>query len=185
MRQHLELGYRCFYLNSEPMIAGMRSYLAALSIDVESGMRDGSLVLSSEQSHVVDGRFDSAKMIQSLEDAVASALEDGYAGLFATGDMSWEFGRNKDFSAPVEYEWRLEDLFQRCPQLSGICQYHADSFPHDVVRNGVRTHQAVFASETLSVIHPHYLRPERWPEAAIPDPELHAFVARLLPSAVE
>ena len=33
------------------------------------------------------------------------ALDDGYSGLWATGDMSWEFGPAKDFSMLLEYEW--------------------------------------------------------------------------------
>jgi hypothetical protein len=31
-------------------------------------------------------------MMAKLEDAVTQALADGYKGLWATGDMGWEFG---------------------------------------------------------------------------------------------
>ena len=35
IRGKLEQRHRCVYLNSEPMVAGMRSYLAAAGVDVE------------------------------------------------------------------------------------------------------------------------------------------------------
>ena len=66
-RQRLGENYRCLYLNSAPMVAGMRSYLAAAGIDVELELRKGSLVLSSEQSHLVEGIFDPDSMIHMLE----------------------------------------------------------------------------------------------------------------------
>jgi hypothetical protein len=92
-----------------------------------------------------------------LDAAVNEALNDGYHGLWATGDMSWEFGPEKDFSRLVEYERRLEELFHRQPTLSGICQYHADTLPAETVQHGLLTHQAVFINQTLSRLNPHYL----------------------------
>jgi hypothetical protein len=43
--------------------------------------------------------------------------------------MTWEFGRARDFSRLLEYEWRLEEFFQKHPELEGICQYYADTLP--------------------------------------------------------
>jgi len=64
----------------------------------------GSLVLSSDQGHLVDGHFDVDKMIRGLEEAVPQALSDGYLGLWATGDMTWEFGSRKETAKLLEYE---------------------------------------------------------------------------------
>jgi hypothetical protein len=50
-----------------------------------------------------------------LEGALHQALNDGYQGLWATGDMSREFGPERDFSKLLDYEWRLEELFQKHP----------------------------------------------------------------------
>jgi len=46
-----------------------------------------------------------------LEAAVRQALSDGYRGLFATGDMTWEFGPDRDFKKLPEYELALQELF--------------------------------------------------------------------------
>ena len=99
------------------MVAGMRSYLAAAGIDVAHEVGGGSLVLSSDQRHLVEGAFDIDRMMRTLEDALDQALNNGYAGLWATGDMSWEFGPQKDFSKLLEYEWRLEEFFRTHPEL--------------------------------------------------------------------
>ena len=96
-------------------------------------------------------------MLSTLDEALDQALNDGYQGLWASGDMDWEFGPEKDFSQLLEYEWRLEEFLQKRPALSGICRYHADTLPHDVLRQGLLSHQSVFINETLSRLNPHYV----------------------------
>ena len=51
-------------------------------------MTSGSLALSSDPGHLVDGVFDPARMLAMLADAVNDALDHGYAGLWASGDMT-------------------------------------------------------------------------------------------------
>ncbi len=160
LRNKLERGYRCLYLNSPPMVAGMRSYLAAAGTDVLREVAEGRLVLSSEQQHLVNDRFDIDRMVETLEEAVSQALQDGYAGLWASGDMSWEFGPDRDFTKLVSYEWRLEELFQQQPSLCGICQYHSGSLPEEAMRLGLMMHPSVFINEMLSFMNPYYIRPE-------------------------
>ena len=62
------------------------------------------------------------------------ALKDGYQGLWATGDMTWEFGPARDLSKLLEYEWRLEEFIREHPQMGGICQYHTDTLPREILR---------------------------------------------------
>ena len=157
MRRKLEERHRCLYLDSPPMVAGMRSYLSAAGVDVAREVGKGSLVLSSDQGHLVDGHFDVDLMLRALEDAVQQALTDGYLGLWATGDMTWEFGSRKEFAKLLEYEGKLEDLFRRQPVLSGICQYHAETLPPEAVGQGLLTHPSLFINETLSRVNPHYI----------------------------
>ncbi len=157
IRQKLSENHRCLYLNSPPMVAGMRSYLYAAGVDVSQEVMKGRLILSSGREHLKNGSFDIDRMLTLLNEAVSLALKDGYQGLWATGDMSWEFGPEKSFSKLMEYEWRLEGLFQTQPALSGICQYHADTLPHEVMRQGLMTHQAIFINDTLSRLNSHYI----------------------------
>src|ERR1700744_677186 len=50
MREKLRQNYRCLYLNSPPMVAGLRSYLAAAGVDVAQEVARGRLILSSESA---------------------------------------------------------------------------------------------------------------------------------------
>jgi hypothetical protein len=157
LKRKLNDGYRCLYLNSAPMVAGVRSYLAASGMDVASEVAKARLVLSSEPTTSATG-FDGDNLLFQLEEALDQALNDGYKGLWATGDMTWEFGPKKDFTLLLEYELGLEDVFRRRPELFGICQYHKDTMPAHALRNGLLTHSSVFINETLTRINPHYLK---------------------------
>lgn len=158
IRSNLRANMRCIYMNSPAMVAGLRSGLYAAGTDVERELTRGALVLDSDSAHLVDGRFEVSRMLDSLETAVQAALADGYVGLFATGDMTWEFGPENDLSKLLHYEWGLEQLFHRQPALSGICQYHRDLLPREAVREGVVSHASLFINETISRLNPHYVQ---------------------------
>lgn len=179
--EHLRAGERCIYINSPAMVAGIRSQLYAAGTDVEHELARGALVLSSDNAHLVDGRFEGDQLLTMLEAAVHAALADGYAGLFATGDMSWEFGSENELSKLLEYEWRLEQLFRRQPALSGICQYHRDLLPREAVREGLVSHASLFISDTISRLNPHYVLARSPAERRVAvGPELDQALATLL-----
>ena len=157
IKRKLDEGHRCLYLNSRPMVAGIRSYLAAIGIDVETDLATSRLVLSSESIASANGGFDGDVMLAKLEGALEQALSDGYKGLWASGDMTWEFGSEKNFAKLMEYEYRLEELICRRQELCGICQYHQDTLPREVTRQALLTHRMIFINETLSRANPHYV----------------------------
>jgi len=158
--ENLKKNKRCLYFNSPTMVTGIRSYLTAAGLDLVREIERGALVLSSDESHLVDGQFDSDRMLTLLEDAVDGALRDGFSGVWATGDMTWEFGNEKNFVKLLEYERGLEGLFEKYPSLSGVCQYHTDTLPIGVVEQGLHIHRGIFVSETLSRINPYFLSHE-------------------------
>jgi hypothetical protein len=167
LRDKLRDNYRCLYLHSPPMVSGMRSCLRAIDVDVAQEEAKTSLVLSSERRLAPDGSFDPDIMLDLLEETLEQAEADGYKGLFATGDMAWEFGPRKDFAKLVDYERRLEQFFHTHSGLCGICQYDRDVLPQEAVQAGLLTHSAVFVNQTLSRINPYFLeRGETSPIAA-------------------
>jgi hypothetical protein len=179
MREKLRQNYRCLYLNSPPMVAGLRSSLAAAGVDVAQEVAKGRLVLSSDQQHLADGSFNIDRMLRTLENLLDNALRDRCTGLWAVGDMTWELGPELDPARLLEYEWRLETLFHQRPELGGICQYHSDTLPRTLMRQSLLVHPSIFVNETLSLINPHYL----YSEAHAPEPDdaahLDAAVTRL------
>jgi hypothetical protein len=179
IRQKLAENYRCLYLNRPAMVTGMRSSLVAGGIDVTNEVAKGSLVLSSDDAHLIDGRFDIDRMLGMLESALDQALNDGFAGLWATGDMSAEFGPERNFSKLLDYEWRLEEFLLAHPALCGICQYHADTLPSEVLRHGLLTHPSLYINETLSRINPHYVERESFTAHAYNNPALDRAISNL------
>lgn len=152
----MEDGYRCLYLNSPAMVAGIRSCIAAMGVDVSFQIAETRLVLSSEPVSQEED-FDITLMLQKLEDELNDALKNGFKGLWASGDMTWEFGSEKNIEKLVEYEWKLDALFQRRKELSGVCQYHQDTLPAEAMRKGLLMHRQVLINETLSKLNPFYL----------------------------
>ena len=157
----------------------MRSYLAAAGLDIAHEIGKASLILSSDQRHLKNGSFDVDRMMAMLEDALHQALNDGYDGLWATGDMTWEFGPQTDFSKLLEYEWRLEGFFRTYPTMGGICQYHAHTLPREVLKQGLVAHQSIFINETLSLINPNYLPAHSFQDQSTLNPELDGMINKL------
>jgi hypothetical protein len=128
IRERLNANSRCLYLNSPAMVAGIRSCLAAEGMDVAGEIAKSRLQLSSGQGHLVNGMFDSKRVLELLREALASALPDGHAGLSASGDTAWEFGPEKNLANLLEYECDLEDFLNAEPAFCGICQSPVDTF---------------------------------------------------------
>lgn len=164
MQKRLQDNYRCLYINSPEIVTGMRLCLQHLKVNVADEIAKTRLLLLSATAVSADGSFDVKLMISHLEDAVMQAVKDGFKGLFATGDMTWELGAQKEsFARLIDYEWRLEKLFHKHSALSGICQYHQDTLSPELVRVALLSHKAIFINDTLSRINSYYS--ESVPEA--------------------
>ena len=188
LKRMLKANYRCLYLNNPTMMSEMRSHLISAGVDVLEETASGRLILSSVQGRPADGAFDGEEMLKQLEETVHRSLQEGYAGLWATGDMSWEIGEENDPLKLLKYEWGLEELFRRQPALCGICQYHVDTLPSDMSRQALLSHKSVFLSETLSRLNPFYIPPASFAGDVPPLPELIEMLAlldRLEPSEKE
>jgi hypothetical protein len=93
--------------------------------------------------------------------------------------MTWELGGHGSFARLLEYEWRLEDLIRRRPGLGGVCQYHVDTLPREMMRVGVMGHQSMFVNETLERLNPHYVKAELMTDVVAMHPELDAIIEQL------
>ena len=157
IRRRLEDNYRCLYLNSPTMVEGIRAYLTSSGLNVSEAVVEGRLILSSGLDHLIDESFDPQHMLSLLKAAHDNALKDGFAGLFATGDMAWEFGATADYSKLEAYERSLELFIQAHPTMCGVCQYHADILPGEALQSGLAMHPGIYENETLSRINPRYV----------------------------
>ena len=52
--------------------------------------------------------------------------------------MTWEFGPEKNYAKLAYHERELEALFERRPELQGICQYYTNALPQEVAAEGLQ-----------------------------------------------
>lgn len=155
----LQNHWRCLYLGSPEMVRMVNATLMTHGVEAAHEVKQGSLILSSDRSHLAQGSFEPRIMIGNLSAMVDSAVEDGFEGLCATGDMLWELGTSKNFERLLEYEARLEQLFREKP-LRGICQYQRDIVPAQAVRDALATHRSAFIGDVLNHDNLFYIPPE-------------------------
>lgn len=48
-------------------------------------------------------------------------------------------------------QWQLGRFIREHPQMGGIRQYHADTLPREVLRDGLTAHGKLFVNQTLSM----------------------------------
>jgi hypothetical protein len=177
IKQKLEQKHRCLYFDSEPLVAGLQVDLARLGVDVSLEIARNNLVLSSSLGHLnSDLTFDINKMIAALEDALDQALHDGHAGLWASGDIAWEFGPNRDLAQLAEYETRLETFVSTHEKFSGICLYDAETLPPEAVQTGHEEHPSLFISATESRLNSAFRQWHKQRSTTSSEDILHLFL---------
>jgi signal transduction histidine kinase len=151
--------WRCLYLGSPESVEMVDAALTTKGVDTANETKRAALVLSSDRSHLVNGRFDPAAMVDGLCKSIDESVRDGFQGLCATGDMRWELGEDGNFDRLLEYEARLERVFRDKP-LRGICQYHRGLVPAHAVRDALVTHRSAYVGDALNQDNLFYVPPE-------------------------
>ena len=149
---------RCLYLGSPDMISVVESALDARGIDTAREAERGALIFSSDRSHLRDG-FDPHAMVDMLATLIDDAVDNGFEGLCATGDMMWELGEEKNFERLLEYEALLEQVFRHKP-LSGICQYHRSTVPGSAIQDALLVHRSLYLGSVFNRDNLFYVPPE-------------------------
>ena len=151
----LRRGERCYYVaESREAIDRLRGALRRAGIDVaETVMRGALIEATHDEAHLKDGRFDSERMLQLLNDAVELAMLDGFTGLRTCGDMSWLLLDAPGSAQVVEYESFLNRFFEGIP-AQGMCQYDRRRLPPDLIGHALATHPSAvlkrrYAANTL------------------------------------
>jgi hypothetical protein len=179
IKAKLRINYRCLFIGSPGMLEGLGCCLAATGVVVASEVSRGRLVLSSKREFS-NKTFHPDVMVASLVETLEQTLRDGYAGLWASGDVSWEIGSPQEASKLPEYERCIERLFSDHPQLSGICQYHADRLLPEALHQALRVHPTIFINDVLTLINPHYVADSSQPATADDSTVLDSMIRKLV-----
>lgn len=154
-----ERGERCFYVCGEHTPDELRAALQAAGIDVKHAEARGALILVTKaDAHLSGGRFRAEKMISMLHDAVKGALDAGFAGLCAAGDMGWVLDHAPGTEELAEYEARLNEFYANNRAL-GLCQYSQKTLPPEFLDHCIATHRFVRIDGPIALENPFYEEP--------------------------
>jgi hypothetical protein len=151
---------RCLYVCCEHSVDDFRASLKGAGIDVEAEeARDALVLITKHEGHLSGGSFDPDRMIEMLHGAVKNALDDGFTGLCAAGDMSWILDGAPGSEKVPEYEARLNRFYEANHAL-GLCQYNVRTMPPEVLDQCLATHAHIRVEGPILLSNPFYELPE-------------------------
>lgn len=157
----LSRGERCLYVCGEHTPAELREGLRKAGVDVPVAEKRGALmIMTKDEAHLKGGYFDPDKMISMLHQAVKGALEAGFAGLCAAGDMCWVLEEAAGTERLAEYESRLNDFYAKHKAL-GLCQYNRKTIPEPFLDHCIATHPVIRMDGPVAFENPFYESPEK------------------------
>ncbi|HZU22418.1 MAG TPA: MEDS domain-containing protein [Terriglobales bacterium] len=155
----LARGERCLYVCGEHTPSELREALQEAGIDVKQEETRGALILVTKvDAHLSGGRFAADKMISMLHGAVQGALDAGFSGLCAAGDMGWVLDHAPGTEELAEYEARLNEFYANSRAL-GLCQYNRKTLPPEFVDHCIATHRFVRIDGPIALENPFYEEP--------------------------
>jgi hypothetical protein len=154
-------GERCLYVCCEHSVREFRAALQKAGVPVDAEEKRGALiVVTKESAHLKGGNFDPDAMISLLHAAVKDALDSGFSGLAAAGDMNWILDGAPGTERAVEYEARLNEFYKSNRAL-GLCQYNRKTLPAAVLDHCVATHEYVRIEGPILLKNPFYESPQK------------------------
>ncbi len=130
---------RCLCVFDQPRIARLRTALRAAGVDIDDAERDGRFILKTDDAYLSDGRFEPEQMVHRLGQEVQRALDDGFRGLRAAGEMKWALGKTVDINSFIAYEAMMNQFYPRNAAV-GLCLYSLRAFPPELLERVLRTH---------------------------------------------
>ena len=153
-------GERCLYVCGEHTPEQLRTALQTAGINVKEEEDRGALSLVTKgEAHLKDGHFNARNMISFLHQSVKEALDSGFTGLSAAGDMSWVSDGAPGTEQIVEYESCLNEFYANHRAL-GLCQYNRKSVPPQFLDHCIATHRFVRIEGAIALENPFYEEPD-------------------------
>jgi hypothetical protein len=160
VRDGLAWHQRCVYVCCDEDPDGFRSALKSAAIDVAAHEAEGALVLLTKaDAHLNRGSFDPARMIAAIDAALQDALNSGFAGLRAAGEMTWLLDEAPGADRIVEYEALLNRYCSNKPVIL-LCQYNRRSMSPHLLDHCLATHPWVRMEGPILLANPFYEPPE-------------------------
>jgi len=139
----LENNEKCFYVldKNTPEIIIEEFKLRGLVLEpyIKSGQFN---IVTKNDIYLNEGVFNLVRTIKLIQNIEKIALEQGYLGVRATGEMSWVLNNDSGKNQLIEYEEKLNKLFTELRFVT-ICQYDETKFESNVLVEVIQIHPIV------------------------------------------
>lgn len=138
----LERNERCLYIAEDNTTSEIREKLQEFGVDVPKAQETGALnVVTKYDTYLRHGAFQPDKMIVDLCNEVQAAVDLGFMGLRAFGELSWALDLPSALAQMIKYEEELDEHFHS--KFAALCQYDATRYPPYVIEHMKRLHPIV------------------------------------------
>ncbi len=152
-------GERCIYIADDRTIEEVVQALAAAGVDVaQERQRDALRLLTRQDTCLRDGKFSPEAMIDTIRQAEAEALTDGFTGLRQIGEMTWLLGPEPGCNRLIEFEAVLNPFLANSKTVV-LCQYNRSRFDPAIIHDVLHTHPIAVIGD-LVCPNPYYEPPE-------------------------
>lgn len=135
--------------------------LAAAGIDTKAAQDRGQFELrTNTETYIRDGRFDQDRMLDAFEQIASGNASREFPLSRIMCRMDWVAGSSAYVDDVVEFESRVNDVWER-HEDAVICTYYLGQFGGDTVIDIMRTHPMVIIGGILQQ-NPFYVPPEEF-----------------------
>ena len=153
----LERNEKCLYVFDECSKEKLVERFKERGLEIDRLMDSGKFeFLTKRETYLKDGYFSPDKMFELLQDEQEKALDQGFSGLRATGEMTWFFTDTPGVEKLMEYESRLNEFIQGKETVI-LCQYNENKFSADKLLDVIHTHPKVVINDFM--YENHYYMP--------------------------
>jgi hypothetical protein len=139
----LDHNERCLCVAEDAVLLDIVAALVELGVDAAAERQAGRLLMfPPSEAHLQGGRFDAEGMLKMLDDTVERALDEGFSGLRAAGDMSWILEGAPGTERVFEYEAMMNGFYPTSRAV-GMCLYDRRLLPASALEKALHTHPVV------------------------------------------
>ncbi|MDX9735236.1 MAG: MEDS domain-containing protein [Thermoanaerobaculia bacterium] len=148
-----------YFVDTLP-VEELRRRLASLGVPVPAPDDPQLLVSPAVDMYCPDGTFIPDRMLANFPLVYGAGVEAGFAGVRATGEMSWARRGLPGSDLLIEYESRINTVVREVP-LTAVCQYDARQFDGATLFEVLMVHPVMIVRGRISR-NPYYLPPEEF-----------------------
>jgi excisionase family DNA binding protein len=143
--EHLHANLPVLYIQDSASPYRILELLQAEGLPLEDLIARGLLrVLPPPQTYLLRGSSNAPqRMLSSIEAAIQEVLEAGYKGILIIGEMNWFLEAGLDHEQLKTYEDILNQIIEKYPTATIVCQFDLRSFNGPFILNVLTTHPSV------------------------------------------